>query len=317
MNTQYLQLLGLVAPVYLIIVTGFAVRRLGWLNAAADASLLRLVVNLLIPCLILDSILGNPSLARVENLILPPVIGFASIIIGFAVARLVSPWLGHDLRMRRTFAFTTGIYNYSYLALPLVVSLFNRATLGVLFTFNLGVEIAFWTVGLIVLTGSENKAGPGWRRVVNPPILSIVFAVILNAIVRPEWLPHFLTSGIHTVGGIAIPLALLLTGATMADWIPSLKTGFRTPLVALAIGLRLGVLPVLFLLAARWLPMSLELQRIIVIQAAMPAGMLPVVIAKHYDGDPGAALQVVIGTSVIGLLTIPFWIRVGLPLVGL
>lgn len=315
MPSQYLQLLGLVAPVYLLIVAGFTVRRLGWLNVNADESLLRLVVNLFIPCLVLDSILGNASLAQVSNLIVPPLLGFGSVVVGFGLSRLASPLLGSDLKMRRTFAFTVGIYNYSYIALPLVVSLFDRATLGVLFTFNLGVEIAFWTVGLLVLTGGGK--GSNWRRILNPPIISIVVAVLLNLLVQPEWLPRFLVSGIHTIGSIGIPFALLLTGATIADWLPSLKTGFRPSIVLLSSVLRLGLLPLLFLAAACWLPLSLELKRVIVIQAAMPAGMLPVVISKHYGGDPGIALQVVIGTSIIGLLTIPFWIRLGMHFVGL
>ncbi len=315
MAPTYLQLLALVAPVYLLIVAGFVVRRVGWLNANADDSLLRLVVNLFIPCLVLDSILGNASLARIENLALPPLLGFSSIILGFILARLASPLLrGSDLRTRRTFGYTTGIYNYGYIALPLVVSLFDRATLGVLFTFNLGVEIAFWTAGLIVLTGG-GLAG-NWRRILNPPILSIVASVLLNLLVPREALPTFLTSAIHSIGSIGIPLALLLTGATMADWLPSLKTGFRPSIVLLSSALRLGILPVLFLLTMSYLPLPSELKRVIIIQSAMPAGMLPVVIAKHYGGDAGAALQVVIGTSILGLLTIPFWIRLGLHLLG-
>lgn len=312
---NYFQLLALVAPVYLIIVAGFSVRRVGWLTESADESLLRLVVNLLIPCLIFDSILGNSTLTRMGNLVVPPLIGFASIVIGFLIAKWSGPLLGKDLRVRRTFAFTVGIYNYGYIALPLVVALFDRATLGVLFTFNLGVEIAFWTIGLMVLTGSGLR--DGWRRLLNPPILSIIFAVSLNALISRETLPNFVASGIHTLGGTAIPLALLLTGATIADWIGTLKTGFKTTLVVLSCVLRLGILPLTFLVAARWLPISLELKRVLIIQSAMPAGMLPVVVAKHYGGDAGVALQVVIGTSVLGLLTIPFWIRFGLHFVGL
>jgi len=317
MDTGYLSLLGLVAPVYLIILVGFTVRRLGWLTTEADESLLRLVVNLLIPCLVLDSVLGNPSLARLENLLLPPLLGFASVVLGFAIARVTSPLLpGSDQRTRRTFAFTTGIYNYGYLAIPLVVAMFDRSTLGVLFTFNLGVEIAFWTVGLLVLTGNDSGGNP-WKKIINPPILAIIGAVVLNLFTRTEWHPHFLLSGVHSIGAIAIPLALLLTGATVADWIGTVKDGFRTSIVVLSTVLRLGLLPMLFLLAARWLPLSEELKRVIVVQAAMPAGMLPVVIARRFGGDPGAALQVVLGTSILGLLTIPFWIRFGLPFVGL
>jgi predicted permease len=80
--------------------------------------------------------------------------------------------------------------------------------------------------------------------------------------------------------------------------------------------LRLGVLPVLFLLIARFLPCSADLKRVIIVQAAMPAGILPLVIAKHYGGRTLTAVQVVIGTTVLGIFLIPLWLRLGLALAG-
>jgi predicted permease len=59
-----------------------------------------------------------------------------------------------------------------------------------------------------------------------------------------------------------------------------------------------------------------ELKRVIVIEAAMPAGILPIVIARHYGGQPLTAVQVVVATTVVGLLVIPLWLRVGLAWVG-
>jgi malate permease and related proteins len=81
--------------------------------------------------------------------------------------------------------------------------------------------------------------------------------------------------------------------------------------------LRLGVLPFLFLLVARYLPCSTELKQVIVLEAAMPAAVFPIVISKHYGGDVNTALRVVLSTSVAGLITIPLWIRFGMKFVGL
>ena len=52
-------------------------------------------------------------------------------------------------------------------------------------------------------------------------------------------------------------------------------------------------------------------------QAAMSAAVFPIVMAKHYGGDPATALRVVLGTSLVGLVTIPLWLRVGMKFVGL
>jgi predicted permease len=51
---------------------------------------------------------------------------------------------------------------------------------------------------------------------------------------------------------------------------------------------------------------------VMLIQASMPCAMIPVMLSKHYGGDPAAALLIVLVTSTLGLLTIPFWMELGM-----
>ena len=80
--------------------------------------------------------------------------------------------------------------------------------------------------------------------------------------------------------------------------------------------LRLGVLPLFALALAKWLPCPVELRRVMLVQAAMPSAVVPVILAKHYGGDPAEALRIILYTSALGLLTIPFWLQLGLRWVG-
>ena len=132
-------------PVFLVIGSGFLVRRLGWLSEEADRSLMRLVVNLLYPAMILSFVLGNDALRQPSNLILPPLVGMTTIIAGFGISMLVARQfkLGNQ-RDCRTFAFSTGMYNYGYFPIPIIALLFDRETAGVLLVYNLGVEFAMW-----------------------------------------------------------------------------------------------------------------------------------------------------------------------------
>jgi hypothetical protein len=80
--------------------------------------------------------------------------------------------------------------------------------------------------------------------------------------------------------------------------------------------LRIGVLPLLFIVAAKYLPATVELKRVIVLQAAMPAAIFPIAMTRHYGGDAVTAMRVVFATSLVSLVTIPLWIRFGLEFVG-
>jgi malate permease and related proteins len=314
--TAYLGLLGAVAPVFIIIAAGFAIRRTGLLTTEADSSLLKLSINILYPCLILDKVLGNPALEKMGNVLLPPAVGFATAVLGYILCIVGARYLPLDQKQARTFAFTAGMYNYGYIPIPLVQKFFDRETMGVLFTHNLGVEIAFWTAGLFILTRGSSEKG-GWRNLLSAPVFAIVIAVVLNFYGAHEWLPSWLLISAQMLGQSYVPLILVLTGATFADQLPKNPIHIADIVTVAGCALRMLILPALFLLIARFLPCSAELKRIIVIQAAMPAAMLPVILAKHYGGDADTALKIVFSTVLISLFTIPLWMRIGFHFVGI
>ena len=110
---------------------------------------------------------------------------------------------------------------------------------------------------------------------------------------------------------------LILTGAMLADSVVSLRDD-RRPLVTVAGCLvRAALLPPLFLAAARWLPVPLDLKRVLAVQAAMPCAMVPVLLSRHFRGDTGIAVQIVLASTALGLLTIPLWLRIGFSWLGL
>jgi hypothetical protein len=315
--SSYGTILGVLAPVFLIIGAGYALRRGRVLTVEADASLMRLVVQVLYPALIFRYVAGNPALAQTANVILPPLLGFCTIVLGFAVAYASGPWIG--LRIghgRRSFAYSIGIYNFGYIPIPLVAALFaDDATMGVLFMFNVGIELALWTVGILLLTGTLNRA---WaQKILNPPVIALLLGLACNATGIGATLPGWLLQLLRMTGDCAIPLALLLAGATLAE----LRVGidifrpFKVPLAAC--GLRLVLLPAAFVLMALLLPgLGEELRRVLVVQAAMPAGVFTIVLARHYGGEPRVAVQVICATTLLSLFTIPFWIAWGLRWLG-
>jgi predicted permease len=271
---------------------------------------------LLLPCLILDAAIGNPALSRLSNLVLAPVVGFGTMTLGVLLALAARPLHGlTERRAERTFAVSVGMYNYGYVPLPLALLLFDKETAGVLFVHNVGVEMGLWTLGVTLLTGGS--VWRDWRKIVNAPLMAIVLAVALNALGWNPLVPKVVLTAVHWLGQCAIPMALILIGAVVADHLHEFHSASGWRVIGTAVLLRIGLLPILFLLLAKYLPASVELKRVIVLEAAMPAAVFPIIMARHYQGDPATAMRVVIGTSVVGLVTIPLWIRFGMHFVGL
>ena len=149
----------------------------------------------------------------------------------------------------------------------------------------------------------------------NPPIIAIVLSLALNAIGFD--LAPFARTTVQWLGRCAFPIQLILTGTALADL---MRRGEKTVAWRAVIGsnvVRLVVLPLGMLALARLLSGRTELQRVAVVQAAMPCAMLPVVLAKHYRADSDLAAWIVASTTILGLFTIPLWLRVGLWWVGM
>ena len=314
MNITYSALLGAVAPTFVVLACGFALRRFRGLRPEADSSMLTVAVNFLYPCFIADTMLNSSALRDVRTVAIAPAVGFSLLLLCFGIAALCAKMLRlKSPQPARTFAFSAAIPNWGYLPIPLVQQLFpNSDTTGVLFVHNIGLELALWSAGIWLLSGSSS-----WRHVFTIPFFAILGALALNFAHAADWLPRVVLDSLHFLGQAAIPLSLLLTGATLADAVVSLRDD-RRPIVTIAGCLvRAALLPPLFLAAAHWLPVSLDLKRVLAVQAAMPCAMVPILLSRHYRGDIGTAVQIVLASTALGLLTIPFWLRIGFAWLGL
>lgn len=307
-----LDLLQLALPVFLVIGAGLFLRRAGILTAQADASMLGILMKLFLPCLAFDAIMGNEALTRAGTALLPPLAGFLLVAGGFAMARLAaSVFLPSDWAVRRTFAVATGVPNYGYIPLPLCLALFDREAVGVLFALGLGVEVGMWTIG-VGLLGGQKPSRRTLRLLFTPPLLAVVAALALNVAGADRLVPAAVDSAWHMLGVCAVPIGLLLTGALLADHatLGVLKTGWST--TALGLAVRLGALPAIILSAALFLPLDTALRQVLVVQAAMPSAVFPIILTRLHHGDMPTALRVVIGTSLASLVTIPLWLAFGL-----
>ena len=305
-------ILGAAVPVFALLLLGFVLRRTNVLTKEADVSIMKLVVRVFYPCLFLDFLIGNPAVKEAPNLLAAPLVGFLTISAGFAVAYGVARLIGLEKgKGLRTFAFCNGIYNYGYIPIPLIIVLFgDRETLGVLLVHNVGVEVAIWTAGIILLSGQFDRGAI--RKLFNPPLIALFVSLLINTTGLDAYQPDWTQRLISMLGACSIPVGILLAGASIAELMKH-KGILGSPKVPVAsIFLRLGLLPAAFLVVAAFLPgLSLELRQVILVQAAMPAGILPIVLAQHYGGDASTAVKVVLGTTLASVITMPLWIQIG------
>jgi len=296
---------------------GMVLRKLGWLKREWEGPLLKCVIWFFYPCLIIRNVMVNRALAE-DPSVLGSILGcgFCAIALGHVLSAYVTRWMKfREVCERNTFVYTTGIFNYGYFAFPVSRALFGEEAFGVLLVFAVGVEMAIWSVGILFLTAGTGRLN--WKKLLNPPLFSMAIALALNWSGAADGFTGQGMLMLEKVGWMAIPLGLLLIGAAMYDHLNGLNLKKYIKLVGMACLLRLGILPALFVVAAAMLPIIPELKAALVVEAAMPCGIFPMLIARHYGGSGNTALQIILGTTFLSVITIPLWVLAGVHFAGL
>lgn len=303
-----------VLPVYLLILVGALLRCSGILKKEGDEGVMRLVFHVMLPCFILDKLLGSEVLRSGTVVAWGLGLGFFFILVGLAVGWVAGAAIGLGPGTgRRTFALTTGCQNFGFTAIPVVEILWGGGgALALLFVHNIGVEVAIWSLGVMLMSGER---GIPWRKLVNGPIVAVVIGLLLVALRVDTHIEGPARTAISMLGIGAFPVAIALTGASIMDLIGSEKPLWKVIIASSVV--RLAIVPAIILTGAKFLPLATELKQVLVVQAAMPAAMTPILLAKLYGGRPGIAVQVVVATTVISLITLPWIVTWGTRWLGL
>ena len=309
---DFLPILAQTIPVFLVMGVGFACQRMGLINDDLEKGIMRLVLNVLLPCFILWKVPGNPALQSSGVVVSALGWGMGITAISFAICFGAGKLIGLSKETGvATFAVAVGLQNYGFIPISLIEGIFMKDTalpmLGVLFVHNLGVEIVLWTLGVMLISGQHQGA---WKNLISGPVIAILLGLTLNFSGGHEHIPWVVKEGIAKLGVCSIPISLMLVGASLGGVVAREGLELDWKIMSSSCLLRFGLLPLLFVAAALWVGPEGYLQRLLLIQAAMPSAVFPIVLAKFFGGKPRVAVIVALTTSVISLLVTPFLLTV-------
>jgi predicted permease len=319
MREQLLSIASTVIGVFLVMAMGGIARHLKWFTSDVDRSLAGFTANVLMPSLFFHRIMTDRDLSMHLDAWLPVLYGFLCTSAGFLVASVAASLFGRwfgltNESQRRTFSLCAGIDNYGYLPLPLAEAFFPACVV-TLMIHNVGVDIALWSVGLFIISGASIRQS--WRRIVfSPPLMSVAVAVFIRQLGIETWVPAPLLQMCDQLGRCSVPMSLVLGGAIIYDYAGQFDPSRAWKPLLLAILIRIILLPIAILVVAKWTTEHVELKQVLMLQASMPAATFPIVMTRLYNQDVETAWIVVVGTSILGLVTIPLWMVIASQFLG-
>jgi predicted permease len=314
MLDRWIDTASAVLGVFLVMGMGGLARHLRWFSKEVDRSLASFISYVLMPCLFFHRILKDSSLTVDLAAWYPAVLGYFCTLIGVAIAWGAARSLGPSFGLRsdsqqRTFGLTAGIHNYGYIARPLA-EVFYPACVVSLMIHNVGVDLALWSAGLYTISGKG--LSKSWKRIAfSPPMIAVALAIFIKRLEWVEWVPGPIEHATEKLGQCSVPMGLVVSGAILYDYFGKLPWATMLCITGLSVPVRMILLPCTILAVATWGTDSEPLKQVLLIQAAMPAATFPIVMTRLYDQDVQTAWVVVVGTSLLSLLTIPLWMTFG------
>nr|WP_231709227.1 AEC family transporter [Arthrobacter sp. zg-Y895] len=289
------------AVVWIIILTGYAIGRLGVLGENAQTVLSRLAFFVASPALLLIT-LSDADLPTVFSfpLLVAAVSAGATAVLYVLVTRW---WLRRPLPEMLISAMSSSLVNAANLGLPICVYVLGDAAyIAPVLIF----QLAFFTPLFLMMMDSATSGRRTSVRVFagqvvrNPIIVGSLIGLLLAA--TGTQLPEIIHEPVSLIGGAAVPAMLLAFGLSLVGSRPLNADGGRRADVVLASAFKLLVQPLLaFLLARFLLGMEGHLLFAVVVTAALPTAQNVFVAAARYEEGVLVAKDTVLLTTIASL----------------
>ena len=295
-----------IAPIFLIIVFGYAIRKKGFLPEQFISDANRFVFLFPLPVMIFAGIVksnvSDVSLSRVLAVIFPTIAMAGIALLVGSILKLKRGTLG-------SFVQTTFHGNVSYIGLAVLFYALGEIGLkkgsiliGILILVNnaLAIGILSWT------SGHHKNIFKAMLSIVKNPVIVATFlgTAFLFLGIR---LPAVILKSMGILANIALPMALIVIGASIT--ISTIKYSFRFS--ATATFLKVLLLPGLSALLCRLcsIPYQEGLPGIILL--ATPTATTSYIMAHELDGDRDLASGAITLSTLVSPITYVLWASAG------
>ena len=212
------EMLSLQETMFLLILTGVLIKKLKIIDAAGRKMLSDLLIDVILPCNIVESFLGGmvfpDGFAR--NCLLA--VGLSAVIQLMSIYGSKLLFRKYPREQRSVLSYGIICSNSSFVGLPVARLLFGEP--GVIYTsmFQIPLRFTMWTAGLSLFTSVSRK--DAFRKLVRHPCIIAVFAGLL-LMAAPVSLPGFLDSAVASGSSCTVPVSMFVIKACSVVHLPA------------------------------------------------------------------------------------------------
>lgn len=296
--------LNQMAFLFLLIAIGYVLAKLKLVPEGTEGILSKLESYVFIPALVMGTFMNNFTVDRLSSaktVLIGSIIVLAAVI---PLSVLITHLVSKDRYIRHIYLYGLTFSNFSFMGNAIVSAIFPDIFLEyLLFTMVLWIAIYVWGIPSLLLGTTDQKHGIKSRlkNFVNPMIIAMFIGMIIGLL--GVKLPSFASNLVVSLGDCMSPVAMLLTGITLAR--KSIKSLLKIKSVYVITFVRLIAYPLLFIGVTKFINLPETLVICILSSLAMPLGLNTIVIPAAYGKDTTTASSMALISHLLSCITIP------------
>ena len=320
--------LDIIGQMALLVLAGYVMVRRNWLASGTLSDLTRFLVDAVIPCAFILAMTRSFSFEFLHQGLVLAVVVTAWIILSWIFGSVLFHFFpGNSPSRDRSVTAMMMISNSLYLPLPVILavtpqSLHDQAILYISIA-ALPSIIIMWTAGVILLGGNNRPTGRARIKLMfNAPILSLIFGILISLIpgvreaatAQPGSLfpLRMVFSAMDFLSRLLSPLAMLILGGMIASGRGRGKVPLRYAVPLICVRLLLVPAAIYLLVRSGVTGLPALASTVLILVAAAPPATNHALIARKYNGEWELVASLQMITHIAALLTIPFWLSIGL-----
>lgn len=277
---------------------GYLAHHLGLLGGETNKKLSSLILNITIPCMILAAVLqqeSRPTAEQIRSVLVSAAVFYA---VTYLCTLLIPPLVGGSPREKGVWRFFLAFPNIGFIGYPVVTALFGQEGFFYAVVLGLPFSLLNYTLGPLMLSGTFRIS---WKQFCSPAVVVSVLSLFLTFFDLP--LPPVVGEMADLVGGISIPLSLLVLGSMLASM--PVRSVFGSWRLWTLSAFRLLLLPAVMSLILHQLNADPLIAGVAVAQMSMPVSVNGSMMCLDVNGDTDTMARSIFLTTLLSIVTIP------------
>ena len=294
------ELINLQLMIFSLIAIGLLVKKIGMVGKTGQKNLTDLVVNLILPCNIVESFMVKFSADIAAD--------FADIFIISLLIQAGCVLLGHLLfkktteGRRKCLRYGTICSNAGFMGNPLAEGVFGETGLLYASIFLIPQRIVMWTAGVSSFQKTESGKTAYRKILTHPCMVATYIGMVIMVFQIP--LPGVLQDTILSFSNCCTAMTMVYIGTILTD--VNFRELFGGHQIFFA-AVRLVLIPLLVFGICRLARVDALITGVSTLLSATPAGSTTSLLAAKYGADEKAAARCVVFTTALSAVTIPVW----------